>query len=402
MLASSEARQQIFATMQTFGTERVDLARAAGRILRESVRAERDQPPFDRVTMDGIAVRRDAVEAGRRSFAVRGRCHAGDESAPLDDPDGCMEVMTGAVLPPGTDCVIPVERLRVADGAAELEPGYAPEAGQFVHRRGSDHAADTLLINEGARIAPVDVAVIASCGMQTVEVAARPVLRLLSTGNELVAAGRPIAAHQIRLSNGPAIAAMLGAEGFVGTTQEHLRDDPDALEQRIGAHLQEADVLVLSGGVSMGKADFVPAILDGLGVKKVFHKVAQRPGKPLWFGRGPRGQSVFALPGNPVSSIVCCRQYLLPALIHASGGQPREAVAVRLAEALDFAPQLTCFLPVRLVHGDDAVVDAVPVPTNTSGDFAALSGTDGYVELDADTEHFARGRIVPFHGWDAA
>lgn len=402
MLGSRAATQTILETIRPFGTERIGLDEAAGRILGEAVRAERDQPPFDRVTMDGIAIRRDAAANSRRKFTVLGRCHAGDPSMPLDDPDGCLEVMTGAVLPPGTDCVVPVERLRIQDNTAELEDGYLPTRGQFVHPQGSDHAAGTLLLDVGARIAPVDVAVIASCGMDTIEVAARPGIRILSTGNELVTPGRPIAAHQIRLSNGPAIAAMLGAAGYPETRQEHLPDDPATLQQRIGAHLDEADVLVLSGGVSMGKADFVPGILEALGVTKRFHRVSQRPGKPFWFGCGPKAQWVFALPGNPVSSIVCCRQYLLPALIHASGGRLPEPIPVRLAEAIEFAPRLTYFLPVRLLPGADAVMAAEPVPTNTSGDFAALSGTDGYVELDAGTESFEAGQVVPFHAWNPA
>ena len=129
----------------------------------------------------------------------------------------------------------------------------------------------------------------------------------------------PIAAHQVRMSNGPAIVAMLGSHGFHDALHEHVVDKREALEDRIAFHLEAADVIVLSGGVSMGKADFVPEVLDRLGVRIVFHKVLQRPGKPMWFGMAPGNKAVFALPGNPVSALVCCRQYVVPALDRASG-----------------------------------------------------------------------------------
>ena len=160
----------------------------------------------------------------------------------------------------------------------------------------------------------------------------------------------PIEDHEIRLSNGPAMAAMLAQNGFDRTVPDHLPDRPEELERRIGQHLAEADVLILSGGVSMGKADFVPEVLSRLGVEKIFHRVRQRPGKPMWFGKGPEGQAVFALPGNPVSALVCCRQYVLPALLAASGRNPssHNTLSVTLADDVVFMPALTCFLPVRL------------------------------------------------------
>ena len=151
----------------------------------------------------------------------------------------------------------------------------------------------------------------------------------------------------------------------------------------------------------MGKADFVPQVLADLGVKMVFHKISQRPGKPMWFGTGPKKQVVFALPGNPVSAMVCCRQYVLPALHHATGRKKSPQETAVLNEAVTFSPLLTCFLPVRVSSAVDGRIGATPVPTNTSGDFAALSGTDGYVELAREQSEFLVGDIVPFHRWTA-
>ena len=245
----------------------------------------------------------------------------------------------------------------------------------------------------------MDIAIIASCGLESVLVGKPPVVRVISTGNELIAPGNPVADHQIRMSNGPALVAMLWQQGFTDTTHDHLVDEPALLKQRIADHLQEADVLILSGGVSMGKADFVPQVLADLSVEAVFHKISQRPGKPMWFGKGPDEQIVFALPGNPVSALVCCRQYVLPALLQATGRNDAPQETATLHEAVTFNPSLTCFLPVRTSILADGKISATPVPTNTSGDFAALSGTDGYVELPRERSEFAAGSLVQLHRW---
>lgn len=399
MQHAADAKQTILDAMADYGTESVTLDAATGRILRQALAAERDQPPFDRVTMDGIAIRHAAFEQGRREFAVALTQHAGDPASGLRAESDCAEVMTGAVLPTGADTVIPIEQIVIEEGKATLKDDCVPKANQFIHRQGSDHRRGTEVMSPGHTIEPVDIAVIASCGLSAVEVTRTPVVRIISTGNELVPAGVPIGDHQVRLSNGPAMSAMLRKSGFDRSTTDHIPDEPETLERRIGAHLDEADALILSGGVSMGKADFVPETLGRLGVEKVFHKIRQRPGKPMWFGKGPRGQAVFALPGNPVSALVCCRQYVIPALLAASGRPPPQSMTVTLAEPVYFMPALTFFLPVRLEYRNNGRVAARPMPTNTSGDFTALSGTDGYVELDSETVEFPAGTHVPFHEW---
>ena len=246
---------------------------------------------------------------------------------------------------------------------------------------------------------PMDIAIIASCGLENVQASSQPIVRIISTGNELVPPGKPVEPHQVRLSNGPALVAMLQQQGFEQTADEHLVDEPALLRERLAEILDEASVLILSGGVSMGKADYVPQVLEELGVELVFHKISQRPGKPMWFGIGPEKQAVFALPGNPVSSLVCCRQYVLPALLQASGRERPRAVTAVLAEDVTFNPKLTCFLPARTESADDGRVVATPVPTNTSGDFASLSGTDGYIELALERNEFPAGSAVPLHRW---
>jgi molybdopterin molybdotransferase len=398
MLTTGEAREKILLAIPRLAAETTALGDASGRVLREVVRAERDQPPFDRVMMDGIAIAFADFDSGGRQFPVQATQSAGDAALELQ-PEKCIEIMTGAALPLNADCIIPVERLSVADGVATVAADYAVEPRQFIHARASDHEAGTELLTPGKTISPLDIAIIASCGLTEVAVSRRPVIRVISTGNELVPAGTPIAPHQVRLSNGPAIQAMLNAHGFPDCSHDHLVDEPALMRERIGEHLDAADVLILSGGVSMGKADYVPAVLAELGVEVLFHKVSQRPGKPMWFGVGPKGQTVFALPGNPVSALVCCRQYVIPALATASSMTADTPEFASLAVDIRFTPDLTCFQPVRLLSSAAGQVLAMPVKTNTSGDFTALSATDGYVELVKGQDNFPAGTPVFVHRW---
>jgi molybdopterin molybdotransferase len=225
------------------------------------------------------------------------------------------------------------------------------------------------------------------------------VIRIISTGDELIPAGESIEPHQVRMSNGPAMQALLEKHGYMDCKHDHLVDERDVLKEWIAVHLDAADVIILSGGVSMGKADYVPEVLAELGVEVIFHRISQRPGKPMWFGKGPDGQSVFALPGNPVSALVCCRQYVIPALAKASLAAAQAPEFASLASDVTFNPDLTCFQPVRLISNAAGQVLAMPVNTNTSGDFTALSATDGYVELSREQSEFPAGTPVFLHRW---
>lgn len=398
MLTAAEALEKVLASMPDFSAENVDSALVSGRVLRQTVVAERDQPPFDRVMMDGIAIAFSDFEAGKRAFRIQCTQMAGEPAVTLE-PGMAIEIMTGASLPDGANCIVPVERITVDVGMATLEDGYEAEPRQFIHPRASDHAAGTELLTPGKRISALDVAVIASAGLTSVEISRSPVIRIISTGDELVAAGHAIEPHQIRMSNGPAIEAMLKQHGYRDCRHEHLPDERDTLEARIAEHMAAADVLVLSGGVSMGKADYVPEVLARLGVELVFHKVSQRPGKPMWFGTAPGNKVVFALPGNPVSALVCCRQYVVPALEKGSLADSQAPEFASLASDLTFKPDLTCFQPVKLASNAAGQTLAIPVKTNTSGDFAALSATDGYVELAREQSQFPAGTPVFLYRW---
>lgn len=400
MLTTAEALAAVIAQAEQFTAERVASAAALDRVLRHAVCAERDQPPFDRVMMDGVALSFADYEPGKRAFEIQGTQAAGDPRQVLRR-GRCIEIMTGASLPENADCIVPVERISVADNVATIDADFAVEPRRFIHARGSDYANGAQLLNSGKRVSPLDIAIIASCGETHVTVTKDPVIRVISTGNELIAAGEPIQDHQIRSSNAPAIIALLQANNFRNCSQDHIVDDVELLQSQLEQHLQDADVLVLSGGVSMGKADFVPQVLQACGVTPIFHKVSQRPGKPMWFGKGPSGQLVFGLPGNPVSAVVCCRQYVITALQKAIGQRDSAPEFASLASNVSFKPDLTCFQPVRLVSSASGQLLALPIKTNTSGDFAALSATDGYVELPKETSYFDSGTPVVLRRWIA-
>jgi molybdopterin molybdotransferase len=376
--------------------ESLPVAHCAGAVLRENVYAERDQPPFDRVSMDGIAL---ASNATQRRLRVQATQAAGDPPLTLSSPEHCIEIMTGAVLPAGCDCVVPVEKITVTGGVAELESLSLASPWKNVHRRASDQRQGALLLATGTVLHAPEIAVAASAGMARLRVSAQPSIMVISTGSELVEPGEPIAPHQIRRSNAYAVAAALRERGFQRVAEDHINDDAAQLRERLARQLRTHEVLVLSGGVSMGKFDLVPQVMQELGVQCVLHGIEQRPGRPMWFGTTSEGRAVFALPGNPVSTLVCLSRYVLPALYAAMGVRTESSERIALATALDWQPALTGFMPVKVTHDDWGRPWATPCPTNGSGDFTALALTDGFVELPPGPANLPKGFLTRLYRW---
>jgi len=391
-----EAVARIDAQLETGPVVTCPLKDVSGEVLREDVVTERDEPPFDRVMMDGIAIR----HSDKRSFAIQAVQAAGQTPLTLDDDGGCIEVMTGAVLPVGCDCVIPIEDTGRDNDRFVLGDGVAPQAGQFIHRQGSGREAGSRVLASGTVLGAAETADLASAGKAEVQVAQRPAIAVMSTGDELVDPGEAIESYQVRRSNPFAIDAALQLAGFNETRLFHANDDRDALLRDVGEQLGNHSVLILSGGVSMGKHDYIPEVMSEIGVRPQFHRVTQRPGKPMWFGTGPNRQLVFALPGNPVSVLVCLYRYVLPALWRLLGAAESPPEFAALTEPVEFAPALTWFLPVCLQVGESLM--AQPCPPNTSGDLTALAGTDGFVELPAQEKQFAAGYRARLFRWGAA
>jgi molybdopterin molybdotransferase len=403
MLTPNEAERLIRESIAPFHREDCPIGAAHGRILREDLRADRDLPPCDRVTMDGYALRASSLAAGTRSFRIEGVQAAGMVARTLGAAaDACVEIMTGAVLPVGADCIVPYEETaRAANGTTVNTSETAGEftSGHAVHRRGGDHRSGEVIVRAGTRLTGREIAVAAACGYATVTVTRLPKIAVVTSGDELVEVEAAVAPHQIRRSNDQALRAALALAGFPKVERFHVRDVRHEIEHLLWHLLAEYDVLLITGGVSKGKFDFLPEELTRQGVKKIFHGVAQRPGKPFWFGLSSRSTPVFALPGNPVSSYTCLHRYVLPSLAHASGHIATVARTVALAAPVTFKPKLACLMPVKLSSGPRAELLATPDEVNTSGDFAGLVGTDGFVELPADQNEFPAGTVVPFTPW---
>ena len=402
MISPVEADALIAGQVTCLPIESLPLVQCVGAVLRENIYAERDQPPFDRVAMDGFAVATAGLRGGK-SLLVQAMQAAGDPPLSLASPQHAIEIMTGAMLPAGCDAVIPVEQSRLAEiepQTVSFEPELRIAVGQNIHRRGSDVRQGALLLATGVRLGAPEIAVAAGAGMPRIRVSAQPTISVVSTGNEIIEPGEPILAHQVRRSNAYGIVAALRRRGFQRIADEHLPDELGALKARLRVLVQTHDVLILSGGVSAGRLDLVPAALAGIGVREVFHKVAQRPGKPLWFGMAPTGTAVFALPGNPVSTLICLARYVLPALYAAMGETPpRAPERIALAAAVEVRATLAFFMPVKITIDDWGRPWAEPRTTNGSGDYAALTGTDGVVELPPGPHTHPKGFVARLHRW---
>ena len=282
MLTPSEAERLIGDRLACLPIESLPLAQCAGAVLRENIYAERDAPPFDRVAMDGIACAAELLRAGRRG-SVSGHAGGRRPAAALAAPDACIEVMTGAMLPEGCDLVVPIESVTLDGGMARLAATCAPASGANVHRRGSDSRQGALLLGAGTRLGAPECAIAASAGMARVRVSGQPRIAVISTGNELVEPGEPIAPWQVRRSNSFGVVAALRAHGLQRVIDDHLPDDAATLGARLRFHLDTHDVLILSGGVSMGRLDLVPQALINSAWSRC-STGSRSAGKPMWFG----------------------------------------------------------------------------------------------------------------------
>lgn len=369
LITPQTAEAAIESSLPGLPIETRPLSQCVGGTLRENVYAERDYPPFDRVCMDGIAIAGAASRAGLRRYAIQATQAAGSPPLTLSDAGSAIEVMTGASLPRGTDCVIPLEQYSLRDGVVTLTEPIQDAPYRNVQRRGEDAGHGTLMLEAGTTLGAPEIAIVASAGLGRVRISSQPAFMVISTGDELVEPGDPIEGHQVRRSNTYAVIAALRARGFERVSNDHLRDDEAMLADRLSLHLATHAALILSGGVSMGRFDLVPKVLKSLGIREVFHRVAQRPGKPMWFGVGPQGQAVFGLPGNPVSTLICLVRFVIPAIVAAMGTQRAPPERIGLARSIEFDAPLAYFLPVTVELDEWGQPWASPRPTNTWGIF---------------------------------
>jgi molybdopterin molybdotransferase len=403
LISVAQAEEIVMKSLSPVEPKLLGLEDAFGRILREDLLSDRDMPPFDRVAMDGIALRYDTWAQGSREFPIAGVQGAGQEPLILVNHKQCFEIMTGAVLPSGCDTVLMIEDLLIEDGVAKITRDSAVKKWQNVHRRALDRSKGDTIVSGFHKINSPLAAVAATFGKSFVLAADLLNVKVFSTGNELVDVSTTPLAHQIRRSNSYAMLAALKGSGLATGDSTHLEDSPEKIMQALRAEESAADIFILSGGISKGKFDFIPDCLADFGVELLFRHVAQRPGKPMCFGvkkrKNDRPLVVFALPGNPVSSLSCFHRYVIPAMQKMLGIQRRE-ITVELAEKFSFKKALCYFLPVKMQYESDAVLRVYPVKTSGSGDFAPLVDSDGFVQLPAGETDFPAGYKCRYFSWE--
>lgn len=384
-------------------SERVSLANAWGRVLAQDLRADRDQPPFTRSTRDGYACR--AREASAHGFLARaGASRAGDAPAGPLAAGAAWEIMTGAPVPEGADCVVMVEHVETVDGKVRLLPPRSIQPGDNLVPLGAQARAGDEILARGSTIHAQQIALAATCGYPELEVYKRPRVAILATGDELVPVEAKPTGGQIRNSNAPMLASMVTAAGGEPLVLARAADHAEALDAAL-ALARDADLLLISGGVSAGKFDLVEPALARLGASFHFTGVKIQPGKPLVFGELPaeKGNAkrcaqlpFFGLPGNPVSSAVTFLLFGAP-VVAALGGStsscPRFALArLKVASDKHGKPGLTRFLPAHCTF--DAEPEVELVPWQGSGDLAALARSNCFLVVPSDAHRLEAGAVV--------
>ena len=386
LISIDEARQRVLAAVRPLPAEEVELADALGRVLAADAEADRDLPPFDASAMDGYAV--PAADAGTLRIEAESRAGA-PSPAPLAQGTACR-ISTGAVVPEGTHAVVPVERTEERDGEVVVPQ---TEVGANIRRAGEDVRAGETVLTAGTEIGPAEVAVLASLGLPAIACAQRPRLAVLATGDELVEPGDELAPGQIRNSNAYGVAAQAARTGAAVVERGHVADDADATYAALSSALDEADVVCVTGGVSVGRHDHVKPALAALGVEERFWGVRLQPGKPTWFGSRD-GTLVFGLPGNPVSAMVTFHLFARPAVRALQGADPGfRAAHARAGEPLRRNPKRDQMVRVRLEQGDDGWV-ARPTKAQMSHVLTSMLGADALARIPAGDGDIAAGERV--------
>lgn len=373
--------------------ETIALEQSLGRVLAQELRAPFDLPPFANSAMDGFALRGAELPAeGERAFRLAGQVFAGAAATPACGPGECLRITTGAPLPSGADTVVIKENVRVADGEVFVRAGET--IGANLRPAGEDGAAGDLVARVGDRLDYARLGALAACGVAEVAVARRPRVALFVTGDELVPPTQPLGFGQIHDSNRYSLGALLQGLGIEPVRVAHLRDDPVLLRRALAEAAADCDAVISSGGVSAGEADYMPGLVAELG-QVHFWKVRMKPGMPVLCG-GIGDALVFALPGNPVSTVATFLLLVQPALLAlqgASATRPRRWKA-RLAAALEKHHARAEFLRARLEWRDDGACWATPLSKQGSGMLRSLGEADALVALPEGACELAAGAVV--------
>lgn len=390
MISVQQAEEIVLSQYQDYGKESISYDLVIGRVLAEDILADRDLPPFDRPTVDGIAIRFTSYEEGFRSFNIKTIQSAGETSVAIDSEDQCIEIMTGAALDSTVDTVIRYEDITVDNGIATININI--EKGQNIHLKGKDKKAGEILVKANQVITPAIIGIAASVGKTSLWVKKLPKIVIISTGDEMISPELTPTAFQLRRSNGVTISSVL-EKYKIKADLIHLNDDYEEIKKELSNCIDIYDILLMSGGVSMRKFDYLPQVCEELGIKKLFHKIKQRPGKPFWFGKSQNQKLVFAFPGNPVSVFMCLHRYFIPWLERSLEIPQSSPLYAILENDIEFPFSLQYFAQTKLQINKQGQLIANIVDTNGSGDFSHLAETNAFVELPLEQNTFRKGEV---------
>jgi len=395
LIQADEAKTIISKHLRKFSSSYISIEKCVGRTLRQDIVADRPLPPFNRSMMDGYALRFSDI-AKVDSFNISATAAAGTQKITLNDKIGsCIEIMTGAVVPNGADIVVPYEETEYLDnGEIRISPSNRRHLGSAIHPIGSDHNSNEILVRAGCIIGSREIAIAATCGYSKLKISNNPSIAVVTTGDELVSVSEIPKSYQSRRSNDLSMVATLNSLGYQVKECAHLNDERISMKASLLRLTKSYEIVLVSGGVSKGKKDFIPGILDEIGLTCQFHGVAQKPGKPLGFWSNDLC-SVFALPGNPQSTLICIHQYVLPALKAASGNNINKNTSVDLLDSATGIENITTFLPVSVT----AENKATQCPCQNSGDLVRILSSDGYIELPPKAIHYPAGSTFIFYPW---
>ena len=397
MLSVDQAHEAVFKYAKPLAPTEIEIDQALGSVLATNITSDVDSPPHDKSIVDGYAVQSGDVAEANRELIVLEEVTAGRLPTQTVTAGTCTRIMTGAAIPDGADAVVMFEKTQpLADDRVQILDSEYP-TGQNIMRRGASLRMGEVVLAKGQRLRPIDIGLLAEVGQALVPVVRTPQVAILATGDELVPIDTSPGPAQIRNSNGSLLTALVQQAGATPLALGIARDEPTALRESIERGLQ-ADVLLLSGGVSAGVLDLVPAVLRELGVQQVFHRVKVKPGKPLWFGvyeTDDRRCLVFGLPGNPLSGLVSCELFVKPALNVLGGGPPAlpRLTLATLTQEFRQRGERYAYSPAVLAQGDNGD-EVATVRWSGSADMRGFAAANALAIFPPGERIFQRGEKV--------
>lgn len=395
MIEFEKALELLCQNVKPLESENISVADSVGYVLAENIYSPIAMPPFNKSAMDGFAFK---FFPDNNEYKLKNLIQAGQISTDCLDNVECVKIMTGAALPIGYDTVVEVEKAEINNDSVTFTTEF--EKGRNVCLLGEDVQKGQLVLKENTILKTSHIALLASVGLAKVKVYQKPTVSVINTGGEIVEPGNSLSENKIYNSNGSQMLALLKNEGISADYQGIVKDVPEDIRKEIKKGLEQ-DLLIVTGGVSMGDYDFVPKIFKELGVKEIFHKIRIKPGKPLFFGTHPRG-IVMGIPGNPVSNFMAFQLFIKTVIEHLKGNikySPVMNEAVLTGDFKQSNAERKNFVVSKITR-NGSLIEAMPINTNGSGDIFSLSLANGVIIVEVGIKQLNKGETVKYLTWD--